>query len=380
MRAVGIVAEYNPFHNGHLLHLNEVKKRNPEAVVVLVLSGNFTQRGDVSILDKWEKTQIALAHGVDLVVELPFPFATQSADMFAKGAITILEHLQVEKIIFGSETNDIEILERMASIQEQDSFQEKVHQYLKDGINYPTALSKALQDQLSFTLDQPNDLLGISYLKAIHALSSQMSAQTIPRIGAYHEEQIQDSIASATAIRKAILEGENVSTVVPQIVGSYLGNRRRSMEDLFPFLRYKILTETDLSIYQDVDEGLEHRLKKVMVRATNYQEFVQTVKTKRYTYNKIGRMCCHILCNFTKEKANQWQEVEYIRLLGFSPNGQKYLQEVKKNLSVPLIAKFKKNQSTMLDYECCISAVYANLLPKPNEFIQRETSQAPIQL
>ena len=168
MKAIGIIAEYNPFHNGHLYHLNKIKEKYPNHVIVLVMSGNFTERGDVSIIDKWKKKDIALKAGIDLIVELPFPFATQSADYFSYGAITLLEYLQVEKVIFGSESNNIEDLNTIVDCQlNNEDFDKLVKIYSKFGKNYPTALSLALKDLTAKEITTPNDLLGISYIKAI---------------------------------------------------------------------------------------------------------------------------------------------------------------------------------------------------------------------
>ena len=145
MKSIGIIAEYNPFHNGHLYHLNQIKEKYPDHTIVLVMSGNYTERGDVSIIDKWKKAEIAQKAGIDLIVELPFPFATQSADYFSYGAITLLEHLKVEKVVFGSESNNIEDLETIVDCQlNNEDFDKLVKVYSKFGKNYPTALSLAL--------------------------------------------------------------------------------------------------------------------------------------------------------------------------------------------------------------------------------------------
>ncbi len=160
MKSVGIIAEYNPFHNGHLYHLKKVKELYPDHTIVLVMNGNFTERGDVSIIDKWKKTEIAKEVGIDLIVELPFPFATQSADYFSYGAITILEHLQVERVIFGSESNNIKDLETIVDCQlNNEDFDKLVKIYSKFGKNYPTALSLALKDLTGKVITTPNDLL-----------------------------------------------------------------------------------------------------------------------------------------------------------------------------------------------------------------------------
>ena len=166
MQAIGIICEYNPFHNGHLYHIKSIKKLYPDSIIILVMSGNFLQRGDVSVINKWDKAKIALTYGVDIVVELPFHFATQSSDIFAHGAVSILNSLGVNKIVFGSESNNIKLLSELADIQINNSlYDKKVKEYMDSGCNYPSAMSKALKDINGKTINKPNDLLGLSYIK-----------------------------------------------------------------------------------------------------------------------------------------------------------------------------------------------------------------------
>ena len=202
MKSIGIIAEYNPFHNGHLYHLKSIKEKYPDYVIILVMSGNFTERGDFTIIDKWKRSLIALKLGIDLVVELPYPFATQSADYFSFGAITILEKLNVEKVIFGSESNKIEDLELIAKTQiNNDEFDKLVKIYSKMGNNYPTAIHNAIYDLTGKEIDTPNDLLGVSYLKAIYKNNYKIKAETIKRINNYHELELNSTFSSATSIR-----------------------------------------------------------------------------------------------------------------------------------------------------------------------------------
>ena len=168
MKAVGIIAEYNPFHNGHSYQIQEIKKMFPEYPIIVVMSGNFTERGEPAIVNKWDRTKVALQNGVDLVVELPFPFATASADLFARGAITILNALQISHLAFGSETNDLKALQKVARIQiHNETFDQKVKEVLKTGISYPKALATVTKELTGYEIGSPNDILGISYLKEI---------------------------------------------------------------------------------------------------------------------------------------------------------------------------------------------------------------------
>lgn len=358
MKAVGIIAEYNPFHNGHLYHLNKIKELYKDYTIVLVMSGNFTERGDVSIIDKWKKAEIAKNAGIDLIVELPFPFATQSADYFSYGAITILEYLGVERVIFGSESNNIEDLELIVDAQlNNEDFDKLVKIYSKFGYNYPTALSLALKDLTGKVITTPNDLLGISYIKAIKKNNYKIIPETIKRTASYHDDLLQEH-SSATAIRKALKENKSVQEFVPDITLSKLTNLH-FIEDYFPLLKYKILTEADLSVYQTVDEGIDKAIKKEITNATSYDDLVIKLKSKRYTYNKITRMLLHILCGFTKEKARKFRNISYIRLLGFNETGRMYLNSIKKEVPVPLISKINRTKDPMLEYEIYTTSIYA---------------------
>ncbi|MBR2248187.1 MAG: nucleotidyltransferase family protein, partial [Bacilli bacterium] len=205
MASVGIIAEYNPFHNGHLYHLKKIKEMYKDDTVILVLGGNFTERGDVSIIDKWNKTEIALKAGIDLVIELPFPFATQSADYFSYGAITILEKLKVDRLVFGSESDNLDDIKLIAKEQiNNPEFEKLVKVYSKLGENYPTALSKALKDLTNKSIKDPNDLLAISYIKTIIENNYNIEPISIKRTNNYHSLEIEN-ISSATSIRNAII-------------------------------------------------------------------------------------------------------------------------------------------------------------------------------
>lgn len=358
MMGVGIIAEYNPFHNGHMYHLQKIKEMFPDSVLVLVMSGNFTERGDVSIIDKWKKTKIAKEAGVDLIVELPFAFATQSADFFAYGAISILEKLKVSKVVFGSESDNIDDLEVIAKTQlSNPDFDKLVKIYSKFGENYPTSLSLAINDLTGKKIDAPNDLLGVSYIKTILRNSYNIEAIPIKRTNDYHGINI-DKISSATAIREALKSGENVNEAVPQFVMDNLSDLH-FIDDYFSLLKYKIITDCNLARYQTVDEGIEGKLKKEIVNAKSYDDLINRVKSKRYTYNKIKRMLLHILIGFTKDEAKGMKEVEYIRILGFSSRGQSYLNSIKKDVDIEILSKFKRNMSSQLELELRSSSIYA---------------------
>lgn len=380
MDIIGIICEYNPFHNGHIYHLKKVKELFPNSLIILVMSGNFTQRGIPSIINKWDKAEIALKYGIDLVVELPFVFATQGADIFAKGAISILNNLHAQYLVFGSETNDVDSLTSLANLTiNNEDYNIKVKQYLKEGINYPTALNKALESFSNNSITTPNDLLGLSYIKEIIKTNSSIKPITIQRTNNYHEDELNNTISSATSIRNAYLKQENISEVVPIETIEKLKDLHFDQNQYFPFLKYKIETTNDLSIFQTVDEGIENRIKKYIHEVTAWEELIIKLKTKRYTYNKINRMLTHILCGFTKEEAKKYQDIEYIRILGFSNNGRGYLNKIKKEVTIPIITTFSKIKNDMLNFEFKTTCVYSSILSedKKNKLIKSEYQTKP---
>ena len=357
---IGIICEYSPFHNGHLYHINKIKNIYPNSNIILIMSSSFLQRGDVSILDKWAKTDIALSLGVDVVIELPFIFSTQSADIFAKGAIEILKNLNVDKIVFGSEENNIQKLIEIAKLQiNNQNFNDLVKKELNKGINYPTALSNSIKSLLGYTISNPNDLLGISYIKEIIKQEANIEPICIKRTNDFHETKLNNKITSATSIRKAIKDKKNIKNYVPKITYKYLKKDKHLIEDYYPYLKYKIISEiNNLNIYQTVDEGIESRIKKFIYEAENLDELINKIKTKRYTYNKINRMLIHILCSFTKEEANSYKNNEYIRILGFSKKGQTFLNEAKKKTNIPIITGYSNTNSKILDIEYRVTSIY----------------------
>ena len=358
MKSIGIIAEYNPFHNGHLYHINKIKEKYKDYTIILVMTGNFTERGDVAIIDKWTRTEIALNHGIDLVIELPYPFATQSADYFAYGGISILEELKVNKIIFGSESNDLDIIKTIAKIQiENEEFDKLVKVYSRLGKNYPTAISCAVKDLTGKEIETPNDLLGISYLKAIISNKYNIEAECIKRTNKYHDIELNENISSGTAIREAIKNNKSITNQIPKDTIAYY-QTIHTIDDYFDLLKYKIITEQDLTKFHMVEEGIEKRLKKEINKATSYDDYIKRIKSKRYTYNKISRMLLHILCNFTKSQAKDWKKPEYIRILGFNQKGREYLNNIKKSVSLPIISKITKNKNNMLQFEIETTNIY----------------------
>ena len=358
MKAIGIIAEYNPFHNGHLYHLEKVKEMYPDYTIILVMNGNFTERGEVTIIDKWKRCDIALELGVDLVIELPFSFATQSADFYAYGAITILEKLGVEKVVFGSESDNIHDLKLIAETQlNNDEFDKLVKVYCKLGNNYPTSLSKALEDLVGKKITTPNDLLGISYIKTILKNNYKIIPETIKRTNDYHDKELNNTFSSATSIRESLKQDKSIKDQVPINTLKRLNNLHY-MDMYFNILKYKIITEDNLEKYQTVETGMNKKLKEVISNVNTYDELIKSLKSKKDTYNKISRMLLHILCNFTKEDAEAFKEIKYIRILGFNKNGKEYLNNIKKDLDVPIISKITREKDPMLEFELNTTKIY----------------------
>ena len=371
MKIIGIICEYNPFHNGHLYHLKKIKEMYPSSCIILVMSSSFTQRGEISILNKWEKTDIALQYGVDLIIELPFVFSTQSADIFALGAISILNHLKVDTIVFGSESNDPNQLIEIANIQlNNPNYNKIVKDYLDKGENYPTALSLAINQLYNKTISLPNDLLGLSYVKEIIKQQANIEIKTIQRTNDFHNKKLNHKIVSATAIRNN-LDNKNIKKYVPSFTYQYL-KEKYPTDNYFTLLKYKIISEQEnIKIYQTVDEGIHHRILKYIDETNSLEELIQKIKTKRYTYNKIHRMLTHILCSFTKEEAKNIK-INYIRVLGFNQKGIHYLNKIKKDLTIPLITNYKKEYNILLEIETRIDKIYSLIMNDKNYDYKRK--------
>ena len=374
MHKIGIIAEYNPFHNGHLYQIKEIKKRYPDSTIITVVSSSFTQRGDISLLNKWDKTKIALDNGIDLVIELPFVYSTQASDIFAEGSVKILNYLGIDTLVFGTERDTIEDLELLANIQiNNKEYQEKVKQYLSTGLNYATSTNKALEDITNVKVDTPNDLLALSYIKQIKLNKYNIKYTNIKRTTSYHGCEIMNNISSASNIRKMSADNQDIDNLIPFDKKLLY---KVSMNNYLDILKYKVLSE-DINInkYQTVDEGIEGRIIDNITKVTTYEELIKNIKTKRYTYNKISRMLLHILTSFTKEEASNI-DIDYIRILGFTTKGQEYLSKIKKNITISIITGYKKNISKVLDIEYRVTKIYS--LFTSNNLIKKEYQIKPI--
>lgn len=382
MKACGVVVEYNPFHNGHLYHLQKSKELTNADCIIAVMSGNFLQRGEPAIIDKFHRTKAALAAGADIVIELPYAYAVQSSKLFAKGALLSLNELGVSSICFGSESGEIEpFLTLITRLEENKQvYDEMIKDLLKQGLSYPKANSQALEKIGINGIDmmKPNNILGFSYVQTILANKLPIKPFTIKRMSNdFHEQEITSNIASATSIRKELMKhqlSEKVIHSVPHYSIEQLNEYEKKTKkwhtwsDYFPFLIYQLFTKSSeqLAEIQGVEEGIEHRIKNVMNNVHSFEDLVEQVKTKRYTYVRLQRMFVHILTNTKKEDITSFRRVgsvPYIRLLGMNETGQKYLNIRKKDITVPLISNLTRRYSELTYLDEKVTQVYYSIFP-----------------
>lgn len=376
-KIIGVIAEYNPFHLGHRYQIEKIKELYPDSIIIAIISTNFTQRGDISLLNKWNKATICLNEGIDLVIELPTLYATQSADIFAYGAISILNKFKIDTLVFGSETNDIDSFTTLANIQiNNPKSPELVKNYLSLGLNYPTAMSKALKELTNTKIDKPNDLLALSYIKEIIKNNYPITPISIKRTNDYHSNSLQNNtnIINASLIREMFLNNQDISPYIPnntkELLYQYL-----SLNKAYTILKYNIINnENNLSTYLDIEEGLDKRILKYLDTSHTWIDLVNNLKTKRYTYNKINRTLLHLLLNIKKE--DNTKEI-YLRVLGFNNKGREYLKKLKKDTNLDIFTSYRKNKSPLLDLEYHSTYIYS-LITNDTSLIKREYQSKPI--
>ncbi len=366
MEIIGIICEYNPFHNGHIYHLKKIKEMYPHSLIILVMSGYFTQRGEISLLTKEQKAKIALNNNIDIVIELPTLLTVQSADIFAKNALYLLNKLKVNKIIFGSECNDVKKLENIVDIELNDpEYNNRIKKYLAEGYNYPTSMSKALNTK---SITTPNDLLGISYIKEIKKNNYDIKYETIKRTSNFHDLSSNDLIISASNIRSKLIDKKDIKPYLPS---ESLNNLVTINQDIFfTLLKYNIITNSNLANNLIVDEGIHNKLIKCVNKASSLTELTDLIKSKRYTYNRINRMYIHILLNILKSDITT---IDYLKILGFNTQGKKYLNKLKKELDISLIPNY---DSKIYQTELKSSLIY-DLITNANTY-QYEKQNKPI--
>lgn len=339
MNIIGIVCEYNPFHNGHLYQINKIKEKYKDSIVIACMSTSFSQRGDLSILNKFDKTKLSIGNGIDIVIELPYIYTVQSADTFAKYSVSLLNHLKINTLVFGTERDNISDLVNAAKEQiNNKEYDTLVKRFMGDGNNYPTSLNMALKALKITAIDEPNDLLALSYIKEIIKNKYNINYINIKRTNDYHDIESNSSVVSASNIRNSVLNKKDFKHQVPLNVYNILKNKTLNINKYYELLKYKIISEDNLSKYVEVEEGIDKRIKKFINKSNTLEELIQNIKTKRYTYNKISRILNHILCSYIKDE--NIKELEYIRILGFNLKGQKYLNKIKKDINLPILNSY----------------------------------------
>ena len=361
---LGIIAEYNPFHNGHLYQIEEAKRQTGADYVVAIITGNFAQRGNTALVNKWAKAQMALENGVDIVLELPTVYSISSAENFAEGAIKILDSLKiVDTLCFGTETADFAALNNIANVlySEPKEFTAILNHELGKGISFPKARENALMMYLNDIkryaniLSGSNNILAIEYLKALKRLKSDMKPFSIQRKKVYYnDERIVDEFASATAIRKLVAteQYDELRKVVPRNSyrilkeeiekGSYVLDLIKFEKEILYTLRKMSVQE--IAEFADVTEGLEYAIKNAADSCNSLIELVNIVKSKRYTQTRIQRILLYILLGITKkDMQNSKKIVPYVRVLGFNQRGREMLSDICKiNPKIQMITSVKK--------------------------------------
>lgn len=410
MNIVGLITEYNPFHNGHLYHIQEAKRVAKADAAVVIMSGNFVQRGAPAIMPKHLRAKSALLSGADLVLELPVCFATGSAEFFAMGAIALLDSLGcVDSICFGSECGDSEILGKITKIlsEEPDDYKKALQNALRKGMSFPQARQHALQEYfinnhfdanaLADVLSQPNNILGIEYMKALYQRNSSMKAYSIRRIGAgYHESELTEKYSSASAIRQSLAKDSLSESIYRQLPFAAQTIMKETFDMRYPvyandfslILKYKLLQETKKSLtsYMDVSEDLANRIINLRNDFQSFDDFCDALKTKDMTYARISRGLLHILLNIRTEHLANYKKngyCHYAHILGFRKNSTELLSILKGTSKVPLLTKLTQTEDLseagyqMLHQDIFASDLYESVItdkfetPFINEYRQQ---------
>lgn len=371
----GIIAEYNPLHNGHIYHIRETRRIGKVDFVVAIISGNFMQRGVPAILDKWTRGRLAVEAGsVDLVLEIPYFIATESAEYYAKGSIGILESLGViDSVSFGSEKGSVEELKDIAKLLREEPFKysDKLTEYIAEGMSFPKARERAvaefLGDEYSKMLRLPNNILAVEYLKHIKS----MQAITIKRQGGYHADDAGPEYPSATGIRKKILDNKYdiVKNSVPrevyeEITNNSISGLSKNMKEYFNLIRTEIVkrNSSELENIQGITEGLENKIKKEIRYHDDYKGFVSSVKSKRYTMTAIERGLNHILMSIDKKEVEEAFENEmwYTRVLALNDRGAFVLKKAKEKAGIKILNNINKEEKLpeLFKYDIMASDIY----------------------
>lgn len=371
MKTVGLITEYNPFHKGHLYHLKKAKELTGADRVVVVMSGDFVQRGVPAIMDKFTRAHMALSEGADLVLELPCIYASASAEFFAQGAVSLLTNLGcIDYLCFGSECGDISLLSHVADflLKNPSEYETALKSHLQFGKSYPSARAAALLEtmndrtaDISAILAAPNNILALEYLKSLKKQNSPLVPVTIQRAGAsYHAEGLSSDFSSATALRKTMLNDPDYKNILQQqmppraydvMISALSATAPATANDFSAFLSYALLMGKDhLTDYLDIDQDLSDRIVKHLPNYKSYMEFADLLKTKAYTHTRITRSLCHVMLNIQKKHMNTYLSEGicfYAKALAFKREAAPLLKSIKSNSSIPLITKLSHAASLL---------------------------------
>lgn len=347
MSVFAVICEYNPFHNGHKYLIDQVKKEDD--TVIAVMSGSFTQRGDVAVSDKFSRAEIAIRNGADMVIELPAVFACANAETFAKGAVDIIQSLgTVDMLCFGAEDADVNLLKMAGEAFKDKRFKEELKKYMDSGEYYPRAVKKGLEEvyspALANVVDKPNNILAVEYIKALK--DSGIEPAAVKRIGAAHDSaDVKGNIASASNIREMIKSGGNYSPFVPD----YIINNPADIQRLERIILYKLraMSKEEIKKLPDVSEGLENRIYESARSSKSLDELFEAIKTKRYTMARIRRIAVSALLNINSDDSKM--RAKYIRVLAFNEKGAQLLPQMKNKGSLPLITNVADGYNNLND-------------------------------
>lgn len=341
MRSVGMIAEFNPLHNGHVHALSLARQQANADVVVVVMSGNYVQRGEPAIVDKWARTDMALHAGADVVVELPVNFAVQAGQQFAEGGIALLKGLQVDTIAFGTENPELDFNAIAAKrIAAEASGSGDFADYTQ---TYASQLTEFYAHEVGMKLTAPNTMLALAYAEANLRAGKPMQLLPIRRVGAQHDADGTDAVfSSGSALRKLLRAGASIHGQTPDFAEQLLlTNAHFSWHEIWPLLAYRLQTATlpELRTIDQMSEGLEYRLVKAAQIAGNFDAFLRAVKSKRYTYARLRRLALATVLNMTQAEVTAARMRPIAHVLGFTTAGQEFLHSIKKTAGVPIITK-----------------------------------------
>lgn len=385
-KRIGIIAEYNPFHNGHLYQIQKAKELTGADTVIAVMSGNFTQRGETSLINKFEKAKMALQNEVDMVIELPTIYSISSAENFALGGVKILNEIgNIDYLVFGIEEENLEKLQAIADVlvNEDNEFKRNIKEELNKGNSYPKAREIALKkvllsENVENIMQKPNNILAIEYLKALKTTNSKIKPIAIKRKNTMHnDENINENYASGTYIRKLFIENNfnEIRKVVPKYTYERLlelknqGAYVSSINDFSDIVIYKIrtMTKEEISQIADVNEGLENIIKLASTTCKTIDEIVEKVITKRYTKTRISRILTYILLDITKSEIEQSKNANpYIRVLGINKKFEGILKTINNDKLITSLKKFEENngENQLLNIDKKATEIYTIKYPK----------------